>query len=133
MKSKTISEGISELMKRAPKGSTVVIGSSITGRTLMISGKYEARIIGPSKGKPQGKACALLYHEENNDYKGGSHMSTLASDFLESNYERLVSGGGAFQGTFPLKGSCVLSGNRYAIFGIDAPVSSAGSSGLCEG
>ena len=54
---RTTREGVSEFMNKVPKGSTVVIESSTTGKTLsmMLSSKYEVHMIAPPEKKPQVK------------------------------------------------------------------------------
>ena len=54
---RTTREGVSEFMNRVPEGSTVVIESSTTGKTLsmMLSGRYEVHMIAPPEKKPQVK------------------------------------------------------------------------------
>lgn len=54
---RTTREGVSEFMNKVPEGSTVVIESSTTGKTLsmMLSEKYEVHMIAPPERKPQVK------------------------------------------------------------------------------
>ena len=53
----TTRDGVSEFMNKVPEGSTVVIESSTTGKTLsmMLSEKYEVHMIAPPERKPQVK------------------------------------------------------------------------------
>ena len=54
---RTTREGVSEFMNKVPEGSTVVIESSTTGKTLsmVLSGRYEVHVIAPPEKKPQVK------------------------------------------------------------------------------
>ncbi|MDG6936813.1 MAG: hypothetical protein JRN26_08055, partial [Nitrososphaerota archaeon] len=54
---RTNREGIEEFEKMVPDGSTVVIESSTTGKTLsmMLAGKYEVHMIAPPEKKPEVK------------------------------------------------------------------------------
>ena len=56
-KFRTTRVGVSEFMNKVPEGSTAVIKSSTTGKTLsmMLSRRYEVHMIAPPERKPQVK------------------------------------------------------------------------------
>ena len=51
---RTTPQGVNEFMEKVPKGSTVVIESSTTGKAISrrLSGRYEVHMIAPSERKP---------------------------------------------------------------------------------
>jgi|SRR5579875_383363 hypothetical protein len=53
----TTKEGVDEFIKKVPEGSTVVMETSKTGKTLsiMLYGKYDVHMIAPPEKKPKAK------------------------------------------------------------------------------